>query len=309
MSVYLGTQLEEVFSQIKAGTPASSEKKGVMDLGVDVLPNLVKDTGDRNRTSPFAFTGNRFEFRAVGSNQSVSGPLIVLNTMLADSLEWMAGRLESELAKGDLNTAILTVLKEVMAQHGAVIFGGNGYSDEWHKMAVEERGLANLRTTADALPVLQSEAVKGLFARTGVLTPVELESRFEVYAEQYIKSIEVEARLVVNIAKTIIYPAAVSYLSQLSSTVTALVGLGISLDKDSATKIAELTNSLVKATAALSTASEKDDFASMEAHMQYMASTVRSLMDDVRAAADGLEAEVADDFWPLPTYQEMLFIK
>jgi glutamine synthetase len=309
MSVYLGTQLEEVFNQIKTGTPASSEKKGVMNLGVDVLPNLVKDTGDRNRTSPFAFTGNRFEFRAVGSNQSVSGPLIVLNTMLADSLEWMAGRLESELAKSDLNTAILTVLKDVMTQHGAVIFGGNGYSDEWHKMAVEERGLANLRTTADALPVMQSEAVKGLFARTGVLTPIELESRFEVYAEQYIKSIEVEARLVINIAKTIIYPAAVSYLSQLSSTVTALVGLGISLDKGSATTIAELTNALVQATDALSTASEKHDFASMEEHMQYLASTVRSLMDDVRAAADGLEAEVADEFWPLPTYQEMLFIK
>jgi glutamine synthetase len=309
MSVYLGTQLEAVFDQIKNGTPAESEKKGVMDLGVDVLPKLIKDTGDRNRTSPFAFTGNRFEFRAVGSNQSVSGPLIVLNTMLADSLEWMAGRLESELAKSDLNTAILTVLKEVMAQHGAVIFGGNGYSDEWHKMAVEERGLANLRTTADALPVLKSESVKGLFARTGVLTPVELESRYEVYAEQYIKSIEVEARLVINIAKTIIYPAAISYLAQLSSTVTALVGLGISLDKDSATKIADLTNTLAKATAALSTASGKHDFASMEEHMQYLASTVRSLMDDVRAAADGLEAEVADEFWPLPTYQEMLFIK
>jgi glutamine synthetase len=309
MSVYLGTQLEAVFNQIKDGVTVTSDKKGVMDLGVDVLPKLTKDTGDRNRTSPFAFTGNRFEFRAVGSNQSVSGPLIVLNTMLADSLEWMAGRLESELAKGDLNTAILTVLKEVMAQHGAVIFGGNGYSDEWHKMAVEERGLANLRTTADALPVLQSEPVKGLFARTGVLTPIELESRFEVYAEQYIKSIEVEARLVINIAKTIIYPAAVSYLSQLSSTVTALVGLGISLDKGSATTIAELTNALVKATDALSSASEKHDFASMEEHMQYLASTVRSLMDDVRAAVDGLEAEVADEFWPLPTYQEMLFIK
>jgi glutamine synthetase len=309
MSVYLGTQLEEVFNQIKTGTPASSEKKGVMNLGVDVLPNLVKDTGDRNRTSPFAFTGNRFEFRAVGSNQSVSGPLIVLNTMLADSLEWIAGRLESELAKSDLNTAILTVLKDVMSQHGAVIFGGNGYSDEWHKMAVEERGLANLRTTADALPVMQSEAVKGLFSRTGVLTPIELESRFEVYAEQYIKSIELEARLVINIAKTLIYPAAVSYLSQLSSTVAALVGLGISLDKGSATTIADLTNALVKATDALSTASEKHDFASMEEHMQYLASTVRSLMDDVRAAADGLEAEVADEFWPLPTYQEMLFIK
>ena len=137
MSVYLGTQLEEVFEQIKTGSVVDSKKKGAMNLGVDVLPDLSKDPGDRNRTSPFAFTGNRFEFRAVGSSQSVSGPLIVLNTMLAESLAWIGDRLESELGKGlDLDTAILTVLKEVMNTHGAVVFGGNGYSNEWHKMAV-----------------------------------------------------------------------------------------------------------------------------------------------------------------------------
>lgn len=309
MSVYLGSQLEEIFEQIKTGSIAESKARDIMDLGVDVLPKLSKDAGDRNRTSPFAFTGNRFEFRAVGSSQSVSGPLIALNTMLADSLDWMAARLESELAKGDQKTAILTVLKEVMDLHGAVVFGGNGYSEEWHKMAVEERGLANLRTTADALPTLKSDAVRELFKSTGVLTPVELESRFEVYAEQYIKSIDVEAKLVVNIAKTIIYPAALGYLSQLSSTVTAMVGLGIALDKDGAAKVAELTNGLSKATAALSSAMEKHDFASVEDHMQYSATTVRSAMNDVRAMADALEAEVADEFWPLPTYQEMLFIK
>ncbi len=150
---------------------------------------LTKDAGDRNRTSPFAFTGNRFEFRAVGSSQSVSGPLIVLNTMLADSLDWIGNRLESELAKGiDLNSAMITVLKQVMEDHGAVIFGGNGYSEEWHQIAVEERGLANLRTTADALPTLKEEYIQDLFQKNGVLTPVELESRFEVYAEQYILS-------------------------------------------------------------------------------------------------------------------------
>lgn len=305
MSVYLGTQLEEVFEQIKTGSVKDSKKKGVMDLGVDVLPDLTKDAGDRNRTSPFAFTGNRFEFRAVGSSQSVSGPLIVLNTMLADSLNWIGDRLEAELAKGlDLDTAILTVLKEIMENHGQVIFGGNGYSEEWHKMAVEERGLANLRTTADALPVLKEKYIEDLFEKTGVLTPVELESRFEVYAEQYILSIEVEAKLVVSMAKTVIYPAAVEYLSKLSSTIASLSGLGIDFEKESAKKIADLTNQMVGAVAKLSEAMAKHDFANTEEKLQYCAQTLRPLMDEVRTFADALEGEIADSFWPLPTYQE-----
>ncbi|HEY9818804.1 MAG TPA: glutamine synthetase III [Candidatus Obscuribacterales bacterium] len=310
MSVYLGTQLEEVFEQIKTGTVTESRQKGVMDLGVDVLPYLTKDAGDRNRTSPFAFTGNRFEFRAVGSSQSVSGPLIVLNTMLADSLDWIGNRLESELSKGvECNTAIITVLKEVMEEHGVVVFGGNGYSEEWHKMAVEERGLSNLRTTADALPVLKEEYIEDLFEKTGVLTPVELESRFEVYAEQYILSIEVEAKLVISMAKTLIYPAAINYLSSLSSTMTNLTSLGIELDKGSVQTIADLTNSMVAAMGQLSDALGKHDFAGTEEKMQYCAQTLRPLMDNVRSYADALEGEVADSFWPLPTYQEMLFVK
>ncbi|MEO0868569.1 MAG: glutamine synthetase III [Cyanobacteria bacterium J06642_11] len=310
MSVYLGTQLEEVFDQIKTGSITESKKKGVMDLGVDVLPYLTKDAGDRNRTSPFAFTGNRFEFRAVGSSQSVSGPLIVLNTMLADSLDWVGNRLETELSGGaELNTAILTVLKEVMEQHGAVVFGGNGYSEEWHKMAVEERGLANLPTTADALPVLQEEYIGDLFQKTGVLTPVELESRFEVYAEQYILSIEVEAKLIIDMAKTKIYPAAIEYLSKLSSTISSLEGLGVTLDKGSAQKIADLSTSLMGVVTKLGDALASHDFGSTAEHMTYCASTLRPLMDEAREYADALEGEISDDFWPLPTYQEMLFIK
>jgi len=310
MSVYLGTQLEEVFDQIKSGMVTGSKQKGVLDLGVDVLPTLTKDAGDRNRTSPFAFTGNRFEFRAVGSNQSVSGPLIVLNTMLADSLDWIGNRLENELAQGvDLNTAIIAVLKEVIEEHGAVIFGGNGYSAEWHKMAVEKRGLANLPTTADALPVLKEDYIEDLFKKTGVLTPVELESRFEVYAEQYILSIEVEAKLVVSMAKTMIYPAAVEYLAKLSTTIASLAGLGVSLEQDSAQTVADLASAMLEAANRLSATLETHDFASTEDHMHHCATTLRPLMDEVRSYADVLEGEIADSFWPLPTYQEMLFIK
>jgi glutamine synthetase len=143
-----------------------------------------RDPGDRNRTSPFAFTGNRFEFRAVGSSQSVSGPLDAMNTMLADSLDWIAGKLESALSSGtNKSTAVISVLKELMDLHGNVVFGGDDYSAEWHKIAVEERGLKNIPTTADALPALKEDYIVKLFESTGVLSPVELESRFEVYAE------------------------------------------------------------------------------------------------------------------------------
>lgn len=310
MSVYLGTQLEEVFEQIKSGSVSDSKHKGVMDLGLNSVPPLSKDAGDRNRTSPFAFTGNRFEFRAVGSNQSVSGPLIVLNTMLADSLEWIGNRLEGELKDDtDLDSAIINVLKEVMEDHSAVIFGGDGYSEEWHKMAVDERGLANLRTTADALPVLKEEYIEDLFKKTGVLTSVELESRFEVYAEQYILAIEVEAKLVIDMAKTVIYPAAVEYLSQLSSTIASLSGLGVDFGKDNAQSIADMTAAMMAETTKLSTALAKHDFASTEEQLQYCAQTLRPSMDEVRKYADDLEGSIADTVWPLPTYQEMLFIK
>ena len=310
ISVYLGSQLEKVFDQISQGQIEGSDAPGLMDLGVDTLPVFPKDPGDRNRTSPFAFTGNRFEFRAVGSNQSVSGPLVAMNTILADSLTWVADNLESRMKAGeDLNTAAQGVLKEIMDKHRNVIFGGNGYSPEWHKMAVEERGLANLRTTADALPVLRADYIEELFTRMGVLTPVELESRFDVYAEQYLLAIEVEAKLVVSMAKTIIYPAAVRYLSELSSAISNAAAIGIEIDKESAQTVSNLIKLLMDSVGKLSEAIAKHDFDSIEEHMQYSAQTIRPLMDKVREYADTLEGEVADNFWPLPTYQEMLFVK
>ena len=309
MSVYLGSQLEDVFEQIRKGDVTSSKGKGVMNIGVDTLPLLPKDPGDRNRTSPFAFTGNRFEFRAVGSGQSVAGPLVAMNTILADSLNWMASALEAELAKGmELNAAIHLVLKEVMDKHGAVVFNGNGYSEEWHKLA-EERGLPNLRTAADALPVLKQPHIVELFEKMGVLSPVELASRFETYTEQYILSIEVEAKLVISMAKTIVYPAAVSYLSRLSSAIASLKEIGIDLEKESAEKVAALVKFMMDTASKLSAALSDRDFSTPEEHLQYSAKTICPLMDAVREYADALEGEVADDLWPLPTYQEMLFIK
>ncbi len=310
ISMYLGSQLEDVFEQIKQGDLKGSTARGMMNIGVDTLPILPKDAGDRNRTSPFAFTGNRFEFRAVGSGQSVAGPLVAMNTILADSLTWMADKLEGEIANGtELNAAIQTVLKEVIDTHGAVVFNGNGYSEEWHKMAVEERGLRNLRTTADALPVLTEEAIVHLFDNLGILSPVELASRYETYAEQYILSIEVEAKLVISMAKTMIYPAATRYLTDLATTIAGLKEIGVDFDAESVQKVAELTKSMMELVSKLASALSNHDFDSTEAHMQYLVTTVRPLMDEVRKYADGLEGEVADDLWPLPTYHEMLFIK
>ncbi len=310
MSVYLGSQLEDIFNQIKVGKLTGCSHKGVMHLGVDVLPPLSKDAGDRNRTSPFAFTGNRFEFRAVGSSQSVSGPLIALNTMMADSLGWIADQLEAKLlGGGDVGNAVQSVLKEIMEKHGAAVFGGNGYSEEWHTEAVEKRGLLNIPTTADALPYLKDPSIKTLFESTGVLSPTELESRFEVYAEQYLLFIEVEAKLVADMAKTLIYPAAMRHMGDSAGTIAALSDIGIDMDKAPVEKVAGLAKSLLNGANELEVAIAKHDFESIEAHMQYCAGTIRDMMEKVRADADALEGEIADDLWPLPTYEEMLFIK
>ncbi|CAA0092575.1 Glutamine synthetase [Zhongshania aliphaticivorans] len=310
LSVYLGDQLERVFSDIKDGKLLTSEVGGFMDSGLSQILKFERDPGDRNRTSPFAFTGNRFEFRAVGSSASVSGPLVAMNTMLADSLNWIADQLETEIGAGsEQPEAAIKVLKTLMESHGNVVFGGDGYSSEWHRLAVEERGLKNLPTSADALPAFRDEAVIKLFSSTGVLTPVELESRFEVYSEQYLLSIEVEAKLVVDMATTMVYPAAVEYLSQISSTASSMAALNITLDSGVASSVAEQANAMMTAVATLSSALEVHEFDSTEEHMQYAAGTLRSLMDEVRSHADLLESLVADHLWPLPKYAEMLFIK
>ncbi|KKN55636.1 hypothetical protein LCGC14_0580500, partial [marine sediment metagenome] len=189
------------------------------------------------------------------------------------------------------------------------VFGGDGYSSEWHEKAVSERGLLNLPTAADALPALLEEPVRALFESTGVLSKVELESRFAVYAEQYILSIEVEAKLVIDMAKTLIYPAAISYLAELSITNSSMAEMGIELDSSIAKKVALESNAMLAEVTKLSEAITKHDFATTEEHMHFCAKVILPLMLEVRAHADILEMEVADELWPLPKYQEMLFIK
>ncbi len=304
MSVYLGDQLESVFNDIKSGELLAKAEGGMMDLGLSQILKFKRDPGDRNRTSPFAFTGNRFEFRAVGSSQSVSGPLVAMNTILAESLDWIAGKLEAALAaKADPTQAVIVVLQEVMEKHGPVVFGGNGYSKDWHKEAVEKRGLRNLRTSAEALPVFKEKPVIALFEATGVLSAKELASRFDVYAEQYVQSIEVEAKLVVDIATTKIYPAAVAHVAAASNASKLGLddnGLGLAVEK---------ANAMMADVATLKKKMGKHDFDSIEAHLKFCAETICPLMLSVRNSADALEGVIDDELWPLPKYFEMFNIK
>jgi glutamine synthetase len=309
ISIFLGTQLSDVFEQIKSGGAKSSKMGGTLEIGVDALPKLPRDAGDRNRTSPFAFTGNRFEFRAVGSSQSVSDPLIALNTIIAESCDYVATKLEASLAGGKkLNAAIQEVLAEIVEKHGAVVFDGNGYSAEWHAEA-EKRGLPNYRTAVDALPVLDSKEVIGVFEKYGVLSPRELHGRYEIYLEQYCKAVNVEANVTAKLAKTVILPAALAYQTKLAENVAALKAAGLTPDTAVLKTVSDLIAKLHAGLAALETATSHHGSDGVLAEAKHFCTAVLPAMLKVREPADALEGIVDDKLWPLPTFQEMLFIK
>jgi glutamine synthetase len=309
ISIFLGEQLTDVFDQIAKGGATSSKEKGTLIIGVDTLPALPTDPGDRNRTSPFAFTGNRFEFRAPGSGQSIAGPMIAINTILADSIDFIATSLESSMAitGADFNHAVQKVLEEIITTHGAVVFNGNGYSEEWQTEAAA-RGLPNLRTSIDALPEMQSESVKELFAKYGVLSNRELHSRYDVSLEQYSLSVHVEAKATLEMSKTVILPAALRYQSELAHNAASLMAIGYDYDTSVLDTISTCITALKEGIATLSHAMAHDGAEDAMAEAVHACNELLPAMLTVRAAADMLETEVADDLWPLPTYQEMLFI-
>ncbi|MGN7780878.1 glutamine synthetase III family protein [Mycolicibacterium sp. 22603] len=308
ISIFLGAQLADVFEQIAKGAATSSKGKGVMHIGVDTLPQLPTDPGDRNRTSPFAFTGNRFEFRAPGSGQTVAVPMIVLNTIMADSLDYMATVLEKAVADGtDFDAAVQQLLTDIITEHGAVVFNGDGYSENWQTEAAE-RGLPNLKTTLDAIPELITPKAVEVFEKYGVFNERELHSRYEVRLEQYALTIAVEAKLALELGTTVILPAAVRYQTELAQNVATLKAAGLDADttllEAVSTPIAELTAAVGALKAGLSDHSAESAL-DEATHAQKV---LLPAMDAVRAAADALEGVVADDLWPLPTYQEMLYI-
>jgi glutamine synthetase len=309
ISIFLGEQLTDVFQQIRAGGAKSSKAGGILEIGVDALPKLPRDAGDRNRTSPFAFTGNRFEFRAVGSSQSIADPLVALNAAIAESCDYVATKLEAAIAAGKkLNAAIQEVLAEIIQQHGAVVFDGNGYSAEWH-MEAEKRGLPNYKTAVDALPVLQSKEVVGLFDKYKVLSPRELHSRYETYLEHYNKSVNVEANLTAKIAKTIILPAALHYQTELASNAAAVKAAGLAPDTIVLTQVTDLIGKLQAGLTGLAAATGHHGGGDALAEAKHFGGSVLPAMLKVREAADALESVVSDELWPLPTFQEILFIK
>jgi glutamine synthetase len=305
ISIFLGEQLTDVFEQLKKGAAKSSKRSGTMHLGVDTLPVLPKDAGDRNRTSPFAFTGNKFEYRAVASNQSIAAPLAALNTIMAESLDYIASRLE-KAPKSKFNEAVEGILTEIAKDHTAIIFNGNNYSEEWHEEA-GKRGLPNFKTTPDALPVITAKETVAAYEKYGVLTRRELEARKDIGYEQYVRAINVEASLVTEIARTKIFPAAVRYETELAHNVAALKAVG----KKPATHVLDTVTTAIAALLKSVEALEKtrsEHIHNLAKEAGHYCHKVLPAMLEARKAADTLEAIVADDLWPLPTYEEMLFI-
>ncbi len=309
ISIFLGDQLTDVFEQIKNGGATHSKDAGTMNVGVDILPKLPKDAGDRNRTSPFAFTGNRFEFRAVGSEQSIAGPVVAMNTIFAESIDYIATELET-LINGDsekLNEAVQTVLKKVIDEHGSVIFNGDNYTDLWQEEAAK-RGLPNLKTTPEALLAFCEEEAIELFDKYNVLSKIELNSRFEIYIEQYILKIMVEAKTTIEMANTIVYPSAVRYQTELADSCLKMKELGLDCDNSVLSEISVLIKDLKSSVAVLKDViSQEDEDHISQAKICY--GKIIPAMSEVRETVDMLEAVVADDLWDLPVYQEMLFIK
>ena len=312
ISIFLGDMLQDIVDQIASGGAKSTKTGGTMKIGADVLPTLPRDAGDRNRTSPFAFTGNKFEFRAVGSSQSIAGPNLVLNTIVAESLDEIATELEKTGKTGkDLNPEIQTLLQKIIAESKSVIFNGDNYSEDWHKQA-ETLGLPNRRSTVDSLPDLIAPKSMSVFGKYGVLSEREVHSRYEILLEGYIKTINIEANLTVSMARRLILPAAFRYQAEVAASLAQLKAAGADVPKSQSSLLSALTKTideLATGIQALQAAVEYHAEGDSLSHAKYSKEQIVPAMETVRTAGDKLETLVADDLWPLPTYQEMLFIK
>jgi len=299
LSIFLGETLMNVVEQIAAGSTLSSKDGGKMCLGVDLLPQLAKDNTDRNRTSPFAFTGNRFEFRAVGSEQNCAGPNIILNSIVAEALSDIAD--EMDKFSGDFNTELATLLQKVVKDHVKVCYNGDGYNeDAWINGESKKRGLPELKTTKEALEALKDKKAVDVMSKFGVYSPTELEARYEILTEQYLTKITIEADLALDMAKTMILPAAMDQQSALVDNILKLADAGIeagaSTQKKLAEKIGTQIDAICDGCCKLSSAIEAEDTVAMKAGM-----------DAVRVAGDALELLVDSDIWPMPKYSDLLY--
>ena len=307
ISVFLGDELHQIIDSITEGTDYVDKNKRSLQIGVDVLPHIPQDTTDRNRTSPLAFTGNKFEFRMPGSSQSISGPNIALNTIMAEELQWFADRLEGS---HDFNGDLHNLIRQVLSEHKRIIFEGNGYDESWIEEA-ERRGLANLRNTAEALPAYILPKNIDLFTRHGVFTPGELMARHEIHMENYCKVIHIEAQTLVDMVQHQILNAASQYTKSLCETIIAkkqaLPGVTCRVEEALAESISHLTNDLLERYTELKTSISTVPDAPAEKLLKYYHDVVFADMNKVRAIIDHLETLVASDYWPVPTYYDLLF--
>ncbi len=297
ISIFLGEQLADIIDQIEAGAAKTSKRNKVIKIGVDQLPTISCDATDRNRTSPFAFTGNKFEFRAPGSSQSCSSPNIILNTIVAEAFDEIASKLEN-LSKADFNKGLQDILKNIVKNHKRVIFNGDGYKASWMVEAAK-RKLPNLKTTPDALKPLIDKKNIALFGKYGVFTETELKSRYEVFSEEYKKKVHIEASLTLQMAQTIILPATLKYAKTLGDASASFASVKVNnpiLPK--LKQLSEILNTLIKANDALEKIISEKKSQPLEKI---------DAMNDVRKIVDTLETIVDDALWPLPKYSEMLF--
>ena len=309
VSMFLGDELTAVLDAIENDAPYSGSEKTTMKLGVHVLPKFTRDTTDRNRTSPFAFTGTKFEFRMLGSSNSIACANIMLNAAVAESLKIYADRLENV---DDFETALHDMIKKTIKDHKRIIFNGNGYDDAWIKEATEERGLLNLRTTPDAMPAMIADKNVKMLTAHKIFSPAELHSRYEILLENYSKTVNIEALTTVDMARKEILPAVEGYTKSLAETLAAkkaaVAGLPCKYETATIAKLSELSDEIADATADLD--GEIAKFQAIE-DVTEAANDIRDVilgkMDALRAVCDEAETITAKEFWPFPTYSDLLF--
>ena len=309
VSMFLGDELTAVLDAIENDAPYSGSEKTTMKLGVHVLPKFTRDTTDRNRTSPFAFTGNKFEFRMLGSSNSIACANIMLNAAVAESLKIYADRLENV---DDFETALHDMIKKTIKDHKRIIFNGNGYDDAWIKEATEKRGLLNLRTTPDAMPAMIADKNVKMLTAHKIFSPAELHSRYEILLENYSKTVNIEALTMVDMARKEILPAVEGYTKSLAETLAAkkaaVAGLPCKYETATIAKLSELSDEIADATADLD--GEIAKFQAIE-DVTEAANDIRDVilgkMDALRAVCDEAETITAKEFWPFPTYSDLLF--
>lgn len=309
ISIFLGEQLQDILEQLENGGATSSKTGGDMEIGVTTLPALPKDATDRNRTSPFAFTGNKFEFRMVPSSASIAAPNYILNTIVAEILSEVAERLEKA---SDVTAEVKAILTEYVTKHKKVVFNGNGYSDEW-VVEAEQRGLPNIKTTVEAIKALISEKNLAVMEKHAVLSRVEMESRYEIDLENYIKTINIEALTMIEMAKRQILPAVIKFATNLAASINTIKATGVAADLTAQTEllveVSSLTSSLKKNIGVLEAAVEKASNAHGDTYEQaaLFRFDVFEKMGCLREVADTLETLVDKDVWPMPTYGDLLF--